>query len=73
MIANRGAEGVGAMLGRYAAKLPERVLDSLAECLEGFGEAQRDGLEVAVCQHAVKQRVLESLTGDLAFPSEANC
>jgi len=53
------------MLDRYAAKLPKRILNSRAECFKGFGETQRYRFEVAVRQHAVKEGVLESHSGDL--------
>jgi len=53
------------MLSRHAAKLPEGVLNSLAECFKGFGETQRDGFDVAVRQHAVEERMVKSRSGDL--------
>lgn len=64
VVANRSAERIGTMLSRHAAEVPKRILDPLAECLEGLRETQRDRLDIAVRQHTVKQRVLEGLSGD---------
>lgn len=64
MVGDRRAEAVGAMAGRCSAELEERFLRPLAERFEGLGETERDGLDVGVGQHAVKQRVVEAGSGD---------
>ena len=53
------------MLNWNATELPERILNSLAECFEGFGETQRDRFDIAIGQDAVKQGVFENGSGDL--------
>jgi hypothetical protein len=72
VVSNGRAERVGAMLNRHTTELPKRILNSLAECFEGFGETQRNGFDVAVRQHAVKERVLESRSGNLHVQRIAN-
>lgn len=64
MVVDRRAEAVGAMARRGSAELEEGLLRSLAERFEGLGETERDGLDIGVGQHAVKQRVVESGSGD---------
>jgi len=65
VIANGRTERIASVPSRSATELPEGVLNSLAECFEGFGETKRHGFNVAVGQHAVKERVFESRSGDL--------
>lgn len=50
---------------RHAAELPERFLNAGAERFERFRKAQRHAFDVAPGQHAVKERVIKSLPGDL--------
>lgn len=64
MIADRRGQRIRTVPLRHSAELPERFLDALAERLERFRKTQRDTFHVAVSQHAVKQRVIESLAGD---------
>jgi len=53
------------MLLGDTTELPERVLNSLAECFEGFRKTQRNRFDVTIGQHAVEQRVFEGRPGDL--------
>src|SRR5215472_7820718 len=48
---------VGAMLQRYSAQFPERILQALAQALEALGIAQRSRFPVRVRQHEVIQQV----------------
>lgn len=57
-------ERIRAMPLRDAAEFPERLLNAFAEGFERFGKAQRDRFDIAPGQHAVKQRVVKSFTGD---------
>ena len=42
-----------------AAELPERFLDTLAECFERLRKTKGYGLDIRVRQHAMKQRVFK--------------
>ena len=64
VIAYGRAERITSVLCGHATELPKGVLDSFTECFERFGETERDGFDIAVSQHAVKKRVLESCSGD---------
>lgn len=63
-VVHRGAEAVAAMPSRHAAQLPERLLESAAERLEGFGEAHAGRLPIRVGERDVIQQVVERLAGD---------
>ncbi len=64
VIADRRAEGIRSMPQRHAAEFPERFLNVLTERFKRFGKTERDRLDVAVGQYAVKRRVIEPLAGD---------
>jgi len=64
VIAYGRAERITSVLCGHATELPKGVLNSFTECFERFGETERDGFDIAVSQHAVKKRVLESCSGD---------
>jgi hypothetical protein len=51
--------------GGYAAKFPERFLNSLTERFERLRKTQRHTFHIAVRQHAVEKRVIESMAGNL--------
>lgn len=57
-------QSVGAVHLRYAAQLPQGVLQALAEALVTLGEADRSRLPVRVGQDEVVDQVLEGRTGD---------
>lgn len=63
-ILHRQAHAVGAMLHRYTAQGPHRVLEAGAETLEALGEAERDVLPVRVRQDEVVDQVGERLALD---------
>jgi hypothetical protein len=63
-ILDRQAHTVGAMLNRYTAQGPHRVLEARAETLETLGEAERDVLPVRVRQDEVVHQVRERLALD---------
>lgn len=50
---------------RHAAKFPERFLNPGTQGFKRFGEAQRHTFDIAVRQHAMEERVLESRSGNL--------
>lgn len=58
------AETVAAVPSRHTAQLPQRFLESAAECLEGLGEANRDRLPIRVREREVIQQVVERLADD---------
>lgn len=72
MIADRRAERIRSMPPRHAAEFPERFLNALAERFKRFGKTQRNRLNVAVGQHAMKPRVVKPLAGDLHAEPIAN-
>jgi len=49
---------------RHAAQLPQRFLESAAERLKRFREADRDKLPIRVGEHEVIQQVVQRLAGD---------
>lgn len=64
MIPHRCCQRITAMPLRHTAELPERFLNAGTERFERFGKAQRHAFDIAVRQHAVEERVIESLSGD---------
>ena len=50
---------------RNAAEFPKRFLNACAECFKGFRKTQRHTFHIAVRQHAVKECVLKSPSGNL--------
>jgi hypothetical protein len=65
MVPHGRGQGVAAMPLRYATKLPERLLNAGTECLERFRKTEAHAFDIAVRQHAVKERVIESLPANL--------
>ena len=56
---HRRRQPIGAMALRHAAQFPQRILQSLAEALQAFREADRARLPVRVSQHKVVDQVRE--------------
>ena len=50
---------------RDSAEFPEGLLNPGTQRFEGFGKTERDAFHIAVRQHAVKECVLKSLSGNL--------
>ena len=50
---------------RHTTEFPKRFLNAFTQGLERFRETQRDRFDVAVGQHAVKERVIETRSSDL--------
>lgn len=48
----------------HSTEFPERFLNAGTQCFKRFGKAQRHRFHIAVRQHAVVQRVIESRSGD---------
>ena len=65
VVLDGGTERIGTMPLRHTTEFPKRFLNALTQGLERFRETQRDRLDVAVGQHAVKERVIESRSSDL--------
>ena len=63
-ILHRQAHTVGAMLNRYTAQGPHRILEARAETLEALGETERDVLPVRVGQDEVIHQMRERLALD---------
>ena len=64
VISHGRTERIGAMPLRDTAKFPERFLNAMTECFKRFRKTQGDRFDVAVGQDAVKQCMVESLSGD---------
>ena len=64
MVVDCRTQAVSAMAFGHAAELPEGFLNPGGECLERFGETQRNRLHVRVRQHAMKQRMIKPKPGD---------
>jgi len=63
-IVDRGAQAVAAMPPRHAVQLPQGLLESAAQCLERFGEADHGELPIRVGEREVIQQVVERLAVD---------
>ena len=63
-VVDRRAQTIAAMLARHASQLPQSVLKTAAEGLEGLGETNRNGLPIGVGQREMVEQVIERLTGD---------
>jgi hypothetical protein len=63
-VVHRQAHTVGPVPRRYAAQLPQSVLQTFAQALEALREADRRRLPVRVAQHEVIDHVLERLPLD---------
>jgi hypothetical protein len=50
---------------RHTTEFPKRFLNAGTQRFERFGETQGHRLDVAVRQHAMKERVIESVSDDL--------
>ena len=61
---NGRRQPVGAMYGRYAAQLPQGILQALAEALVALGEADGPRLPVRVRQDKVVDQMVEGRAGD---------
>jgi hypothetical protein len=61
---DRRCQPVGAVQLRYAAQLPQGVLESLTEALIALGEAESSGLPVGVGEYEVVEQVVEGHTVD---------
>lgn len=57
---------------RHTTEFPERFLNAGTQRFERFGETQGHRFDVAVRQHAMKERVIESVSGDLHAKLVAN-
>ncbi len=67
-VVDRRAQTIAAMLARHASQLPQSVLQTAAEGLEGLGETNRNGLPIGVGQREMVEQVIERLTGDRDAP-----
>ena len=65
MISHGRRQRIGAMPQRHATELPERFLNARAQCFKRLRKTKRHTFDVAVRQHAVIERVIESIPGDL--------
>lgn len=63
-VVHRRAEAVATVPSRHAAQSPQRFLESSAERLERFREADRDRLPIRVGEREVIQQVVQRLAGD---------
>jgi hypothetical protein len=63
-MANCCAQMVGAMLGRNASQLPERLFDAFCQCLKGFAEAHTYRFHIGVRQHEMIQQMGKGLSVD---------
>lgn len=63
-VVDRRAQAIAAMLARHASQLPQSVLQTAAEGLEGLGETNRNGLPIGVGQREMVEQVIKRLTGD---------
>jgi len=65
MVPHRRGQGVAAMPLRHATELPERLLNAGTERLKRFRKTETHTFDIAVRQHAVEERVIESLPANL--------
>jgi hypothetical protein len=65
VISHGRGQRITAMPFGHAAEFPERFLNAGTERFKRLRKTQRYAFDVAVRQHAVKERVLKSLPGDL--------
>jgi hypothetical protein len=61
---DRGGQAIGAVSPGDSSQFPQGVLQTLAEALEAFGEADGAGLPVGVGQHEVIDHVVERFAED---------
>jgi hypothetical protein len=65
VISHGRGQRITAMPFGHAAEFPERFLNTRTERFKRLRKAQRYAFDIAVRQHAVEERVLETLPGDL--------
>jgi hypothetical protein len=65
VVAHSSSQGIASMPLRNTAEFPEGLLDAGTQRFKRFGKAQRHTFGIAVRQHTVVKRVVESLSGDL--------
>ena len=65
VISHGRRQRITAMPFRHAAEFPERFLNAGTERFKRLRKAQRYAFDIAVRQHAVEERVLKSLSGNL--------
>jgi hypothetical protein len=61
---DRGGQAIGAVSPGNSSQFPQGVLQTFAEALEAFGEADGAGLPVGVGEHEVIDHVVEELAED---------
>jgi len=72
VISHGGGQRITTMPFRYASKIPERFLNAGTQRFKRFGKTKRHAFDVAVREHAVEKRVVESPSCDLYTEFIAN-
>lgn len=64
MIPHGRRQRITAVPSGHTAEIPECLLDTCAQCLKRFRKTQRHTFHIAVRQHAVKEHVVKTLSGN---------